>query len=89
MKKLALATLLLWPTVLAAGWEYYVLNNEGEWEQVSRFELDLTAPKVRQSSGTGEDRRVMIIYNRFTEKEEPEGRNWLPGIGQGLVEATQ
>lgn len=92
MRKIVLAMLLSMtlPT-LAGGWNYYVLNEEGEWEKVSRYQLDLALPKPAEAgAATGEARRVMILYNpRADRARTRNARNWLRQVDPGLVEVVK
>ena len=88
MRQTVFAALMLFPILaLGAGWGYYTLNDEGEWERISRYELDLAVPAA---DGSGDDRRVMILYNP-SAKKPPAGnaRNWLPGVGTDLPETVE
>lgn len=88
-KKMVFALLLLVPLTVVAGWEYYVLNDQGEWEQISPRELDLTVPAA-EGVVSGDGRRVMIIYDRTVDREAaPRYRNWVPQVRGDLVEAVE
>lgn len=88
MRQIAFTALMMFPILaLGAGWGYYTLNEAGEWEQVSRYELDLAVP---DTDGSTDERRVMILYNP-SAKKPPAGnaRNWLRGVGTDLVETVE
>jgi len=89
MRKIPLAILLAFPLLaFGAGWDYYVLNEEGEWERASRYDLELALPK--KPGAAGDERRVMILYNRFEDKPEPGNANsWIREVDPALVEEVE
>ena len=93
MKQIVLVAALLFPVAgVAAGWDYYVLNEDGNWETISPRELDLsTAGRYAADAGdAGEKRRVMILYNQ--PEPDPERRktlNWIRQVGSDLVEQVE
>ena len=89
MRKIALSILLAFPLLAAgAGWDYYVLNEDGEWERASRFDLELSLPK--KTGAAGSDQRVMIIYNRFEDKPEAsKAKSWIREVDPALVQEVE
>ena len=88
MKTTILALILfVLPPSAGAGWEYYVLNEQGEWQQVSPRELDLSAPGAGGSTGT--EQRVMIRYDRRVDRQTSKTENWIPQIESDLVDMVE
>lgn len=89
MKTTALTLLLfLLPfTAATAGWEYYVLDEQGEWVRVMPRDLDLEVP--RPGGSRGPEKRMMIIYDRTVDKEKEVRENWIPEVSRDLVEAVE
>lgn len=90
MKKIAMAMLLALPlAAFGAGWEYYVMNESGEWESVSPRNVDLSMPS--ESGGMLADgRRIMIVHIRSGEEpRRREPRNWLRQVSSELVEQVE
>lgn len=88
MKQSAAAILLFVPLLaFGAGWSYYALNQDGEWERVSRYQLDLAIP---DEGGDGEKQRVMILYNPVVA-EPPGGdaKPWIRGVDAELVNEVE
>lgn len=90
MRKTVLFTLLFVPLLAFAGWDYYTLGEDGEWEQVSRFELDLEAPAPDGASATGAEKpRVLILYTTKKKPKRREAKNWIRQVDPGLVEVVK
>lgn len=91
MRKTVLFTLLFVPLLAFAGWDYYTLNEDGEWEQVSRFDLDLEAPDPDGASAARADKpRVLILYTTVKKKpKRREARNWIRQVDPELVEVVE
>lgn len=91
MKKMTLTVLLAFPLLaFGAGWDYYVLNENGNWEAASPRDLNLSMPRSDAGGTVADNRRVMILYNQT--EPEPNRRktlSWIPQVSGELVEQVE
>lgn len=91
MKSFTLTILLAFPLLaFSAGWDYYVLNEDGNWESISPREVDLSIPRSDAGGNTADSGRIMILFNQTdTEPKRRETLNWIRQIGSDLVEQVE
>jgi hypothetical protein len=96
MKTFVTAALLGIPIMaFGAGWNYYVLNDQGQWEQISPYELDLSMSATGESGEaargtlTRDNRHVLIFYGKPDQRERRPKHSGIRQVGSDLVEEVE
>lgn len=96
MRPIIFTILIFFPIMaFGVGWDYYVLTDKGQWQQVSPSDLNLAMSPDggrgdHAAKGASEKQRIMILYNHSEpDQNKRQAQAWIPRIDSDLVKQVE